>query len=345
MAKNKLDETLERLNKTFGAGTVMNLSDKPVIDQSQLISSGSLLIDKILGGGIAKGRVTEIYGKESSGKSTLCLQLVRECQKTGGKVAYIDAEQALDPKYAKKLGVNVDDLIFAQPGNGEQALEIADALAKSGEVSLIIVDSVSALTPQAVLDGEMGDAHIGQLARLMSKGLSKLIGTLNQSNCAIVFINQIRAAISTGFSMGPTETTTGGNALKFYASQRIELRKTTAIKQGEDVVGNNVKVKVVKNKIDIPMRSVVLPFVFGKGFSADEEVYQLAIDYDIIQKSGAWFTTHDGQRFQGLPRVKDYYETNKAVYDELYQMVKDRLAGVEIEEQFDVDPNTGEIIE
>lgn len=339
----KLEETLSKLNKTFGTGTVMQLSEKPTIDASMLISTGSLLIDKILGGGVARGRIAEIYGVPSAGKSTLCLQLVREAQLSGLKVAFLDAEQALDPKYARKLGVKVEDLIFAQPNSGEQALEIAEALARTGEVGLIIVDSVAALTPQAVLDGEMGDAHIGQLARLLSQGCGKLISTLNQSNCALVFINQIRAAINTGYG-GPSEVTSGGNALKFYASQRIELRKSTAIKQGEDVIGNNVKVKIVKNKIDIPMRSVVIPFIFGKGFSADEEVYQLAIEFGLIEKSGAWFTTSDGQRLQGLAKVKDYYTEHKDLYDELYTKVKSMLANTEIEETYDVNPETGEII-
>ena len=224
-----LKDTLDKLNKTYGKGTIMTLGDTEPITHNML-SSGSLLIDKVLGGGIGYGRITEIYGAESSGKTTLCLQFAAECQKNGGRVAYVDVENALDTTYAAHLGVNTNDLIFTQPSSGEQALEIVDALVKSGEVNLIIVDSVAALTPQAELDGEMSDVTIGLLARMMSKAMRKLTGSLNEHNCAVIFINQIRMKISTGFSMGNPETTTGGNALKFFASQRIELRKTTSIK-------------------------------------------------------------------------------------------------------------------
>ena len=339
-----LNEVLKKINKTYGENTVMTLGDQPPI-VGNLLSTGSLLIDKALGGGIGYGRIAEIYGAESSGKSTLCLQLAASCQKNGGRVAYIDVEQALDTNYAKHLGVNVDDLIFTQPSSGEQALEIVDMLAKSGEINLIIVDSVAALTPQAELNGEMTDMTIGLLARLMSKALRKITATINEQNCAVVFINQIREKISTGFSMGPSETTTGGRALKFFASQRIELKKTTSIKSGEDVLGVNVKVKVVKNKIAVPMKTVVVPMIFGEGFSAKGEAIDLAIQYDIIKKQGGWYTLPSGDRIQGLKNVQDYYSNCQNQLDELTTAVKNKLSGVEFEPEFIVDENTGEILD
>ena len=339
-----LQATLDKLNKTYGQGTIMTLGDTEPITHNML-SSGSLLIDKVLGGGIGYGRITEIYGAESSGKTTLCLQFAAQCQKEGGRVAYIDVENALDVAYAKHLGVNTDELIFTQPFSGEQALEIADTLAKSGEVNLIIIDSVAALTPQAELDGEMSDMNIGLLARLMSKAMRKLTGTLNEKNCAIIFINQIRQKINTGFSMGNPETTTGGNALKFYASQRIELRKTTSIKQGDEVIGTHVKVKCVKNKLAVPMKVCEATMIFGDGFSAKGEAIDLGVTYDIIQKSGGWYMTHDGVRLQGSKQVTMYYDEHPDKLEELTKMVKDKLSGVEFEPNYEVDPNTGEIIE
>ena len=339
-----LKDTLEKLNKTYGSGTIMTLGDTEPITHN-LLSTGSLLIDKILGGGVPYGRITEIYGAESSGKTTLCLQLAAQCQKTGGRVAYIDVENALDINYAAHLGVNVNDLIFTQPSSGEQALEIADALAKSGEINLIIIDSVAALTPQVELDGEMSDMTIGALARLMSKALRKLTGTLNDKNCAIIFINQIRMKINTGFMMGNPETTTGGNALKFFASQRIELRKTTSIKSGDEVIGTHVKVKCVKNKISPPMRVCEATMIFGDGFSAKGEAIDLAIEYGFIQKSGAWMTAHTGERFQGLKKVTEYYESNPELLEELTKMVKDKLMGVELGPVYDINPDTGEVLE
>lgn len=339
-----LKDTLDKLNKTYGKGTIMTLGDTEPITHNML-SSGSLLIDKVLGGGIGYGRITEIYGAESSGKTTLCLQFAAECQKNGGRVAYVDVENALDTTYAAHLGVNTNDLIFTQPSSGEQALEIVDALVKSGEVNLIIIDSVAALTPQAELDGEMSDVTIGLLARMMSKAMRKLTGSLNEHNCAVIFINQIRMKISTGFSMGNPETTTGGNALKFFASQRIELRKTTSIKSGDEVIGTHVKVKCVKNKLAVPMKVCEATMIFGDGFSAKGEAIDLAVDYGFIEKSGAWMTTHDGQRFQGLKKVTEYYNENPDKLAELTEMVKNKLMGVELEPQYDVDPETGEIIE
>lgn len=342
---NSLEETLKKINKMYGAGTIMMLGEQqPIINNC--ISSGSLLIDKILGGsGIPYGRITEIYGAESSGKTTLCLQFAAQCQKNGGRVAYVDVENALDVNYARHLGVNTDDLIFTQPSSGEQALEIVDALAKSGEVNLIIVDSVAALTPQAELDGEMGDQNIGLLARLMSKAMRKLTGTLNEKNCAVIFINQIRMKINTGFMMGNPETTTGGNALKFYASQRIELKKTTSIKSGDEVIGTHVKVKCVKNKIAPPMKVCEATMIFGDGFSAKGEAIDLAIEYGFIEKAGAWMTTPDGQRFQGLKKVTEYYNENPDKMEELTAIVKQKLMNITFEPKYEIDDQTGEIID
>ncbi len=342
MGKN-LENALANINKKFGKGTIMTLGEQPPVQQN-LLSSGSLLIDKALGGGIAFGRITECYGVESSGKSTLSLQFAAECQRNGGTVAYVDVENALDTSYARKLGVDTDTMIFTQPSSGEQALEIVDMLVQSGEVNLIVVDSVAALVPQAELDGEMGDVTIGLQARLLSKAMRKLTGSLNEKNCAIIFINQIREKVSTGFSMGPSETTTGGRALKFFASQRIELRKTTAIKNGDQVIGNNVKVKIVKNKIAPPMKTVEVPLIFGQGFSAKDEVIDLAIEYELIQKSGAWFTTHTGERLQGKEAVKAYYRENPAAEEDLKNKVKARLNGTELEPEYSVDEKTGEVI-
>ena len=340
----KLKDVLQKINKTYGAGTIQTLGDTQPISHN-LLSSGSLLIDKILGGGIGYGRISEIYGAESSGKTTLCLQFAAQCQKNGGRVAYVDVENALDVNYARHLGVNTDDLIFTQPSSGEQALEIVDALAKSGEVNLIIVDSVAALTPQAELDGEMGDQNIGLLARLMSKAMRKLAGTLNEKNCAVIFINQIRMKINTGFMMGNPETTTGGNALKFYASQRIELKKTTSIKSGDEVIGTHVKVKCVKNKIAPPMKVCEATMIFGDGFSAKGEAIDLAVEYNIIQKQGGWYTLPNGDRLQGLKKVQDYFDNNSDEMIKLIDNVKQKLSGIELEQQYTVDPETGEIIE
>lgn len=343
MGKN-LESALANINKKFGQGTIMTLGEQVPVQQN-LLSSGSLLIDKALGGGIAFSRIVEVFGVESSGKSTLALQFAAECQKNGGKVAYVDVENALDTTYAKKLGVDTDAMLFTQPSSGEQALEIVDILVQTGEVNLIIVDSVAALTPQAELDGEMGDATIGLQARLLSKACRKLVGSINEKNCAVIFINQIREKVSTGFSMGPSETTTGGRALKFFASQRIELRKTTAIKNGDQVIGNNVKVKIVKNKIAPPMKVVEVPMIFGEGFArGDDEILELAFDYELIQKAGSWYATHDGQRFQGKSAVKEYYKANPELIAYLKENVIRLIKGEEIPQEFSINPKTGEVI-
>jgi len=338
---SNLEKALAEINKKFGKGSVLVLGDKDP-NKVNCISTGSLQLDKILGGGIALGRVSEIYGVEGAGKTSLCLQLVAQCQSSGGVVAYVDTENAVDLNYAKTLGVDVKHLIFSQPSSAEQALDIVEALVKSNEVKLVIIDSVAALAPQAELDGEMGDATIGLTARLMGKALRKITAAVNQANCAVVFINQLRSNIG---GYGNPDTTTGGRALKYAASQRIEMRKTTAIKEGANVVGNMVKIKIVKNKICPPMQVVELPLIFGKGFSPEDEVIDLAIEFEFIQKAGAWFTTHTGERLQGKSNVKSYYEQHPELNEELTKMVKDKLAGVEIEPEYQIDPDTGEVLE
>ncbi|MBQ6627960.1 MAG: recombinase RecA [Methanobrevibacter sp.] len=337
---SNLEKALSEINKRFGKNSVIVLGDQNP-NKVNCISTGSLQLDKALGGGIAKGRITEIYGVEGAGKTSLCLQVVSQSQFANDAVAYVDVENAVDLNYAKTLGVNVSTLIFSQPSSAEQALDIVEALVKSNEVGLIIIDSVAALAPQAELDGEMGDATIGLTARLMGKALRKITAAVNQTNCAVVFINQLRSNIG---GYGNPDTTPGGRALKYAASQRIEMRKTTAIKEGPDVVGNMVKIKVTKNKIAPPMQVVELPLIFGKGFSPENEVIDLAIDFDIIQKSGAWFNTHDGTRLQGKAAVKSYYEANPNLMEALTKMVKDRLAGEEIKQDYEIDPDTGEVI-
>jgi len=337
-----LEKALADINKKFGKSSVIILGDKDP-NKVNCIPTGSLQLDKILGGGIALGRIAEVYGVEGAGKTSLCLQIVAQCQSTGGNVAYVDVENAVDLNYAKTLGVDVKHLIFSQPSSAEQALDIVEALVKSNEVKLVIIDSVAALAPQAELDGEMGDATIGLTARLMGKALRKITAAVNQANCAVIFINQLRSNIG---GYGNPDTTTGGRALKYAASQRIEMRKTTAIKEGSDVVGNLVKIKIVKNKICPPMQVVELPLIFGKGFAPGEEVIDLAIDYGFVNKAGAWFTTHDGQRLQGKANVKTYYEEHPELLEELTQMVKNTLAGIAPEPNYNelIDPNTGELL-
>ena len=335
-----LEKALAEINKKFGKNSVVVLGDEEP-NKVNCISTGSLQLDKILGGGFARGRITEVYGVEGAGKTTLCLQVVQQAQLTGDNVAYIDVEQAVDLNYAKHIGVDVGHLIFSQPSSAEQALDIVDALVKSNEVGMIVIDSVASLAPQAELDGEMGDATIGLMARLMGKALRKITASVNQTNCAVVFINQLRSNIG---GYGNPDTTPGGRALKYAASQRIEMRKTTAIKEGADVVGNMVKIKVVKNKIAPPQQVVELPLIFGEGFKPGEEVISLAIDFDFIQKSGAWFVSHDGKRFQGKTNVKAYYDENPDLLDELTKMVKNKLAGEEIHQEYDINPDTGEVI-
>lgn len=327
MAKEKenisadaLDETLKQIQKLFGKGAVMRLGEREAVDVDA-IPSGSLLLDDALGvGGYPKGRIIEIYGPESSGKTTLALHAIAECQKMGGRAAFIDAEHAIDPIYAKNLGVDINELILSQPDNGEQALEIVEMLANSGSISLIIVDSVAALVPQAELDGEMGDSSVGLQARLMSKAMRKIAGILNKKECAVIFINQLREKV--GVMYGNPETTSGGRALKFYASIRIDIRRTEAIKQGSEIIGNTCRVKIVKNKVSPPFKQCEIDIIYGQGISKEAEVLDRAVELGIIKKSGAWFEYKGSKIAQGRDSAKTYIKENEDVYEELLAQVK-----------------------
>ncbi len=326
MAKEKentvsLEETLKEIQKMFGKGAVMRLGDRPAVDVD-VIPSGSLLLDEALGvGGYPKGRIIEIFGPESSGKTTLALHAIAECQKQGGRAAFIDAEHAIDPVYAKSLGVNIDELILSQPDNGEEALEIAEMLASSGSISLIIVDSVAALVPQAELDGEMSDNSVGLQARLMSKAMRKIAGVLNQNKCAMIFINQLREKV--GVLYGNPETTSGGRALKFYASIRIDIRRTEAIKTGSDITGNTVRVKIVKNKVAPPFKQCEIDIIYGKGISREGEILDRAVEYGLVKKSGAWYEYQGNKIAQGKDSAKDYLKSNPDVVDEILKKLKE----------------------
>ncbi|MBN2531183.1 MAG: recombinase RecA [Deltaproteobacteria bacterium] len=309
-----LNLAISSIEKNYGKGAIMRLGDENALTKGvEVIPSGSVGIDMILGiGGYPKGRVIEIYGPESSGKTTLTLHAVAEAQKLGGVCAFIDAEHALDVSYAKKLGINTSELLVSQPDCGEQALEIADMLVRSGAVDLIIVDSVAALTPRSELEGEMGDSHVGLQARLMSQALRKLTGTLSKSNTAIIFINQIRMKI--GVMFGSPETTTGGNALKFYASQRIDIRRIGAIKKGEEVVGNRTRVKVVKNKLAPPFREIEFDIMYGEGISAEGSLIDMGVEQNIVEKSGSWYS-YEGTRIgQGRENVKQFLKENPDIF-------------------------------
>ena len=327
MAKEKenlnadtLDETLKQIQKLFGKGSVMRLGDRESVDVDA-IPSGSLLIDEALGvGGYPKGRIIEIFGPESSGKTTLALHAIAECQKNGGRAAFIDAEHAIDPVYAKNLGVDINELILSQPDNGEQALEIVEMLASSGAISLIIVDSVAALVPQAELDGEMGDNSVGLQARLMSKAMRKLAGILNKQNCAVIFINQLREKV--GVMYGNPETTSGGRALKFYASIRIDIRRTEAIKQGADIIGNTCRVKIVKNKVSPPFKQCEIDIIYGQGISKEGEILDRAVELGFIKKSGSWFEYNGNKIAQGRDAAKLYLKENEDVAQELLEKIK-----------------------
>ena len=318
-----LAQTIKEIEKTYGKGSIMRLGDTVKVDEDA-ISSGSLLIDEALGiGGYPRGRIIEIYGPESSGKTTLALQAISEIQKKGGKAAYIDAENAIDPTYAKNLGVQIDDLILSQPDSGEQALEIAELLIKSGAIDLLVVDSVAALVPQAELDGIMSDSSMGLQARLMSKAMRKLSGVMNKSKCTVIFINQLRENI--GVVYGNPETTTGGRALKFYASIRIEVRKGEAIKQGTDIIGNKVNVKIVKNKVAPPFKTATIEIRYGEGVSRVSEIIDLAVQYDIIEKSGAWFSYNGEKIGQGRENVRLFLNSHPDVYDQIDQQIQQMI--------------------
>lgn len=320
-----LQLTMDRLEKSYGKGIVMKLGDSPV-QNVDVIPTGSLTLDLALGiKGYPKGRVVEIYGPESSGKTTLTIHAIAECQKQGGIAAFIDAEHAFDPTYATALGVNIDDLIISQPDNGEQALEIADNLIRSGAVDLLIIDSVAALTPKAEIEGEMGDSQMGLQARLMSKALRKLTSSIQKANCCTIFINQLREKI--GVMFGNPETTSGGNALKFYASIRIDIRRATQIKDGEEITGNRTKVKIVKNKVAPPFRKAEFDIMYGQGISKVGEVIDLAVDHEIIKKSGSWFSYGDTKLGQGRDAVKALIQDNPELMDELEQKIIAVLEG------------------
>lgn len=314
---------MEQIEKQFGNGAIMKLGEAHKANV-ELIPSGALSIDLALGGGYPKGRIIEIYGPESSGKTTLTLHAIAEVQKSGGTAAFIDAEHALDPVYAKKLGVDTSNLLISQPDNGEQALEIVETLVRSNAVDLIVVDSVAALVPQAEIEGEMGDSHMGLQARLMSQALRKLTGIINKSKATIIFINQIRMKI--GVMFGNPETTTGGNALKFYASVRLDIRRTGQIKVGEEVIGNRTKVKVVKNKIAPPFRQAEFDIMYNEGISTSGDVLDLAVAHGIVGKSGAWFDYHDSKIGQGREAAKIYLKEHAEVMDEIDKQVREKVA-------------------
>ncbi len=323
------DEALARaireIEKAYGKGAVMKMGEKPHVDVD-VIPSGSLLIDQVLGiGGYPKGRIVEIYGPESSGKTTLALEAVSEAQKMGGRAAYVDAEHAIDPEYAEKLGVNIDELILSQPDSGEQALEIVEMLANSGAIDIIIVDSVAALVPQQELDGVMSDNQVGLQARLMSKAMRKLAGILSRTNCLVIFINQLREKV--GVMYGNPEVTTGGRALKFYASIRVDLRRQEAIKQGSDIIGNTVRVKVVKNKVAPPFRNCSVDVIYGQGISREGEIVDLALEHSFLSKSGNWYEL-DGQKIgNGREAAKAYFKENKDVADAMEKKIREAMKG------------------
>ena len=325
-----LNDAIKQIEKQFGKGSVMKLGDRAAVDVA-VIPTGSLTLDMALGiGGYPKGRIIEIYGPESSGKTTLTLHAIAEVQKQGGTAAFIDAEHAIDPVYAKNLGVNIDELILSQPDSGEQGLEIAETLVRSGAIDLVVVDSVAALVPQVELDGEMADQQMGLQARLMSKALRKLSGVMNKTDCTIIFINQLREKI--GVMFGNPETTTGGRALKFYSSVRVEIRRSEAIKNGTEIVGNKVNIKVVKNKVAPPFKSTQVDIIYGKGISRDGEVLDLAVDKDIVAKSGAWYAYKGEKIGQGRENAKRYLVEHPDIMNEITEAIKASLMPVEEEE-------------
>ena len=329
MDENKqkaLSAALSQIEKQFGKGSVMRMGDAPAGRDLEVIPTGSLALDIALGcGGLPRGRIIEIYGPESSGKTTLTLEVIAQAQKTGGVAAFIDAEHALDPVYAGKIGVNLDDLLVSQPDTGEQALEIADMLVRSGGVDIVVIDSVAALTPKAEIEGEMGDSHVGLQARLMSQALRKLTANIKRSNTLVIFINQIRMKI--GVMFGSPETTTGGNALKFYASVRLDIRRTGAIKNGDEVVGNETRVKVVKNKVAPPFRNAEFEIIYGEGVSHEGELVDLGVSNDIIQKSGSWYSYNGDRIGQGKDNVKAFLRERPETAIAIEAAIRERALG------------------
>ena len=318
--EKNLSEAISQIEKQFGKGTVMKMGDREIVDIPS-VSTGSIGLDIALGiGGLPKGRVVEIFGTESSGKTTLTLQAIAECQKAGGTAAFIDAEHALDPNYAEKLGVNVDELLLSQPDTGEQALEVTDMLVKSGSVDLIVVDSVAALTPRAEIEGDMGDHHVGLQARLMSQALRKITGNIQRSNAMVIFINQIRMKI--GVMFGNPETTTGGNALKFYSSVRLDIRRIGAVKEGEEVVGNETRVKVVKNKVSPPFKQAEFQIMYGEGINTEGEIIELGQKLELVEKSGSWYS-HNGEKIgQGKVNASKFLRENTKIRDSLVKEIR-----------------------
>ncbi|WP_144395530.1 recombinase RecA [Pleionea sediminis] len=319
-----LGAALSQIERQFGKGSIMRMGDSQAGRDIDVISSGSLGLDLALGvGGFPKGRIVEIYGPESSGKTTIALQAVANCQKTGGTAAFVDAEHALDPVYAERLGVNLDDLLVSQPDTGEQALEITDMLVRSSAVDVIVVDSVAALTPKAEIEGEMGDSHMGLQARLMSQALRKLTANIQRANCTVIFINQIRMKI--GVMFGNPETTTGGNALKFYSSVRLDIRRTGSIKQGDEVVGNETRVKVVKNKVAPPFRQAEFQIMYGQGSSLEGEILDLGVKEGIVDKSGAWYSYNGDRIGQGKMNVINFLKENQEISQEIEKILRAKL--------------------
>lgn len=319
--KKALDAALSQIERQYGKGSVMKLGDPSVMKDIEAVSTGSLGLDIALGiGGLPKGRVIEIYGPESSGKTTLTLQVVSEIQKSGGTAAFVDAEHALDPVYAEKIGVNLSDLLVSQPDTGEQALEITDMLVRSGAVDLVVVDSVAALTPKAEIDGEMGDSHMGLQARLMSQALRKLTGNIKKSNTMVIFINQIRMKI--GVMFGSPETTTGGNALKFYSSVRLDIRRIGAIKKGDEILGNETRVKVVKNKVAPPFKQAEFEILYGHGISREGELIDLGVQHNLIEKSGSWYSYNGDRIGQGKENVRDFLKENSEIANALETAIR-----------------------
>jgi len=322
--KKALAAALSQIEKQFGKGSVMRLGDAGARRDIEVISTGSLGLDIALGvGGLPKGRVVEIYGPEASGKTTMTLQAIAECQRAGGTAAFVDAEHALDPIYAEKVGVNVDDLLVSQPDTGEQALEITDLLVRSGAVDLIVIDSVAALTPKAEIEGEMGDHHVGLQARLMSQALRKLAGNIKRSNTIVFFINQIRMKI--GVMFGSPETTTGGNALKFYSSVRLDIRRIGALKKGDEIIGNQTRVKVVKNKVAPPFKSVEFEILYGFGISHEGEIIDLGVQQGLINKSGSWYSYGDERIGQGKENVREYLKNNPEIARVIEAKIREQL--------------------
>ena len=333
--KKALDVALGKIEKDFGKGSVMKLGDIANKMQVDVIPTGCLHVDFALGvGGLPRGRIIEIYGPESSGKTTLALHCVAECQRIGGTAAFVDAEHALDPVYAKKLGVDIDNLYVSQPDNGEQALDITEALVRSGAIDIIIIDSVAALVPKAEIEGDMGDSHVGLQARLMSQALRKLAGVVSKTNATVVFINQLRDKV--GVVYGNPETTTGGKALKFYASVRIDVRKGEPIKDGSDVVGNRTKIKIVKNKVAPPFRLAIVDMLFGEGISKEGALLDLAVDRDIIKKSGAWYSLGEDRIAQGRDNARKYIKDHPEIFDPIEQQIRDEFLAGKIE--IDLEP-------